>query len=113
MKKYCMSFKIKQKFVKDYVNIHKNAWPEQVNAIRESGAEKCVMYMYDNISILYCECADVDKWLENLSNNETYKKWLKVVGPWMEKNKTTDNPINFLEKIFDLEQQLEGAIKPY
>lgn len=113
MKKYCMVFKIKRKFIKDYIEIHKNAWPEQVNAIRDSGAEKCVMYMHDNISILYCECADVNKWLENLLNNETYKKWLKVVATWMEKSKTGDNSLNILEKIFDLEQQLVGKIKPY
>ncbi|MHB1375826.1 MAG: L-rhamnose mutarotase [Candidatus Humimicrobiaceae bacterium] len=36
MKKYCMIFKIKKEFVKDYAEIHKNAWIEQVNAIKDS-----------------------------------------------------------------------------
>ncbi|MHB1375825.1 MAG: hypothetical protein ACYCXB_00150 [Candidatus Humimicrobiaceae bacterium] len=71
------------------------------------------MYLYDNISIFYCECKDVDKWLENLLNNETYKKWSSIVDPWMEKNKTGNGKLNLLEKIFDLNKQLNGKIKPY
>ncbi|MCL4416838.1 MAG: L-rhamnose mutarotase [Actinobacteria bacterium] len=104
MKKYCMIFKIKEKFLKDYIEIHKNAWPEQIKAIKDSGAKKCVMYIHDNLSILYCECEDIEQWFQNLLNNETYQKWAKVTEPWMEQSESGDGSLNLLEKIFDLEQ---------
>ena len=111
MKKYCMVFEIKKDCVEKYVEIHKKAWPEQVRAVREAGAGECIMYIYGNTSILYCKCDDIDKWFNNLLNDETYKKWQKVVGPWMVQKDDESNSPELLEKIFDLEQQLTGPLQ--
>ena len=48
MKRYCLVYELKDEHVKDYVDIHKNAhktaWRTQLDALKEAGAENCIVY---------------------------------------------------------------------
>ena len=46
MKKYCQVLEIKPECLDEYVEFHKNAWPEFLEALRDCGLHKEVAYLY-------------------------------------------------------------------
>ncbi len=115
MKRYCVVAEIKEDHVKDYEDIHKNAWPEVLTAIKESGAENLIIYNYKNLSIIFYECDDIDKFYETYGQTEAAKKWNAKVSPWFKESPTFDGSgkVDTLEKIFDLNQQLKGKLEQF
>ena len=115
MKRYCLVIEIKEEFTGKYCDIHKNPWPEILDAIKNAGAEELLIWNYKNLSIVYYECDDLDKLYENLGKLEVTKKWNATVGPWFAESPTLDGSgsVQTCEKIFDLKQQLSGNLEQY
>jgi len=107
MRKYCLVAELKTEHIDEYVDIHKNAWPEMLKAIKNAGAEEEILFIYKNLSIIFFLCPDIDELFRKLNEEEVTKKWNATVGPWFEKAPA------FVEKIFDLNQQLEGKLEQY
>ena len=42
MNKYCFVIELNEENVKEYVNLHKNPWPDMLQAIKEAGAQ-CIV----------------------------------------------------------------------
>ncbi|MGI6113869.1 MAG: L-rhamnose mutarotase [Mahellales bacterium] len=112
MKKYCLVFELKEEHIKDYVELHKNCWPEHLKALKESGAKELLIYNYKNLSILFYECEDLDKHLQKLSEYQINSKWQATVGPWFADKPNLDGTggLEPLEKIFDLNEQLNDQM---
>jgi L-rhamnose mutarotase len=53
MSRFCLVNEIQEEHIGDYIELHKNAWPEMRDALRKSGAENCVVYVYKNLSIQF------------------------------------------------------------
>jgi L-rhamnose mutarotase len=102
MNKYCFVIELNEENVKEYVNLHKNPWPDMLQAIKEAGAQEEVLFIYNNLSIVFFICEDIDEVYRRLGEKEIVKKWDETVGPWIK------NVSPCLEKIFDLNYQLEG-----
>lgn len=119
MKRYCMVNELKPEHVKDYSDIHKNAhltcWKTQLEALKAAGAENCIVYIYNNLSILLYECEDIEESFSRLGQIKDNNKWQATVAPWFAGTPKFDGTqkIVSLEKIFDLRQQLEGKLDPY
>lgn len=115
MRRYCVVIKVKDEHIEDYVNLHKNAWPEILKAIEKAGAENMVIYNYQNLSIIFYECENIDKFYEKYGSMEITKKWNATVDPWFEMSPTLDGSgkVETLEKIFDFRQQLNGKLEQY
>jgi L-rhamnose mutarotase len=107
MKRYCFVIELKEEHVDEYVKLHRNAWPQMLEAIKRAGAKEELLYIYKNISIVFFECEDIDELYKKLDNEEVVEKWNAVVKPWM------NSDFVFLDKIFDLNQQLEDGLKQY
>lgn len=109
MKKYLCVIKIKPECAKEYVDIHLNPWREMLEAIRDAGYTKEVLFWYENQTIIYLECPDDTNHEEcdaRLRATDVCKKWDITVCPWF----ASDGVM--CEKIFDLEQQLNGELLP-
>ena len=107
MKKYLCVIEIKPEFEKEYIAIHLNPWREMLEAIRDAGYTKEALFYYKNQSIIYLECPDDTSHQEcnsKLRSTDACKKWDITVCPWF-----AANPV-MCEKIFDLNQQLEGKL---
>ncbi len=105
MRKYCIVIEIKEEFLEAYIDIHKNAWPELLKTIKDAGAKEEVIYNYKNLSIVFFECDDLDELYKKLGGSEVVKKWDDTVGPWFK------SAFIYPEKIFDLNQQLDGKLE--
>ena len=110
MKKYLCIVEIKPEFREEYIALHKNPWREMLEAIRDAGYTKEVIYYYKDQSIIYLECPDDTTHEEcdkRLRATDVCKKWDLTVCPWF--STTKPEP---MEKIFDLNQQLDGELLP-
>ena len=119
MKRYCLVNKIKKEFLKEYIDIHKDPWKEVLEALKEAGTHNEFIFMYDNLAIVIIECEDIDVYMKSFGNSEAGKKWFEMVAPWLEESQFIDETgklhgeTNYLEKVFDLKQQLDGKLYPY
>ena len=115
LKRYCVVIEVKEEYIQDYIDIHKNAWPEILDAIKECGVENMYIFNYKNLSIVFYECEDIDKFYEELGKKEVTGKWNAVVHKWFEESPTLDgsDSVDTLEKIFDLKQQLAGKLEQF
>ena len=114
-KRYCMVIEIKEEYVDDYVNIHKNAWKELLKTEKSCGIKEELIWIYKNLSIIYIECDDINQVFKAIGSDEIEKKWDITVSPWFKEPQSLDGSeeIKTLEKIFDLNQQLEGELEPF
>ena len=106
MKKYLLIIKVKPEFRKEYIDIHLNPWREMLEAIRDAGFTNEVIWYFEDQSIIYLECEDHDSCNAALRASDICKKWDVTVCPWF-----AADPV-VAEKIFDLNQQLEGTLLP-
>jgi len=115
LKRYCMVIELKDEHVDDYINIHKNPWPELLKSEKSVGIKEELIWIYKNLSILYFECDDIDRVYKILGNNEIEKRWNITVCQWFKGSPILDGSqkIKTLEKVFDLNQQFEGKLEQF
>jgi len=106
MKKYLIVIKVKPEFRDEYIEIHKNPWREMLEAIREAGFKNEVIWYFEDQSIVYLECDDHDECNARLRASEVCKRWDIEMAP-----RFAAEPV-MPEKIFDLNQQLDGTLLP-
>ena len=108
MRRYMIVAEVKPEYLKEYIDIHINVWPEILDAIRDVGYTNEIIWIYKNQTLVYLECPD-DKTHEGLNeilrSTDIFKKWDVTVGPWFETGFTQ------CRKVFDLNQQLEGELR--
>jgi L-rhamnose mutarotase len=115
MKRYCLVLELNEEFVDDYCDIHRTAWPELLKAIKENGAKELLLWNYKNFSIVYYEVEDIDALYEKLNKLEVTKKWNAIMDKFFKESLPVDSEGKFItcDKIFDLNQQLEGKLEKY
>ncbi|MDX1358835.1 MAG: L-rhamnose mutarotase [Clostridia bacterium] len=107
-KRYCLIIEVKEAHIDEYIKIHKEPWREMLEAIRDSGIKDEIIYFHKNQSIIFMECEDFEACNLKLRATEVCKKWDEKLVPWFE-----EDGIHFPDKIFDLNQQLEGKLLDY
>ena len=115
MKRYCIVVELKEEHIKDYIDIHIHPWQELLKALRDAGAKELLIWIYKNLSIVYYECEDIDNIYKELGKLEIVKEWNKKVEPWFNSQMTFNGSkkVPTCEKIFDLNQQLNGKLEKY
>ena len=110
-----MVIELKQEYIEDYKNMHINAWPELLKAEKEAGIKEEIIWVYKNFSILYFECDDINRVYKSLADNEVEKKWNIIVAPWFKQSPVLDGSdiVETAEKVFDLNQQLNGCLDQF
>jgi len=100
--------KIKKDKVKEYVEAHKEAWPELLKTMNVSGIENMVIWIDNNEIYLYAIANDFDKAYSKLAQTNVFQKWLDEMTPLLEviQDYSEEGKIEKLDKIFDLKKQL-------
>ncbi len=113
MNRYCFVIEINEDQVEDYVNLHKNPWPETLKGLKDAGAKELLIYRYGNFSILFWECEDINEVYRKWGANETCTKWNARLSKAYKVSPSIDgsDDVDTLEKIFDLNQQLNGKLE--
>ena len=107
-KHHCMIAEVKPEYQQKYIDDHKNPWPELLKVIKESGIEEEVLFFHKNQTIVFFRCredAPLDKCIEWQSQQDVIKKWNIEMAPMF------STEFVYPEKIFDLNQQLDGELK--
>lgn len=109
MNRFCAVIEIKDEYVKDYADIHKNCWPELLQAIRDSGCDNLTIYSYKNMAFLIYDCEDINEFYRVYGEKEVTKKWNALVLPWLQEAPVLDGSADVatLTKIMDVKHQLE------
>lgn len=110
MNKYCVVLEIKPEHLEDYKKVHRNVWKDLLKSIKASGVKEEVMFFYKNLAIVYFEAEDLNQSYEIQRRSvELEKGWEDLVGAWISKGeyKPGTYELDFLEKVFDLNEQLE------
>jgi L-rhamnose mutarotase len=115
IKRYMIILEIKPEHLKEYCDIHRHPWPELLEAIKGEGAKELLLWNYKNLSIVYYETEDIDELYAKLNKIDAIKRWNATVGPWIEVSPPLDGSgkMNTCEKIFDLNQQIDGKLAQY
>ena len=117
MKWYCLVNELKPEHVQDYVEIHKSAhlthWKTQLDALKKAGAENCLVYMFNQFSILFYQCDEINQSFHELGKDEDNSRWQNHIASWFAGTPKFDGtePVRGLEKIFDLNEQLQGKLE--
>lgn len=106
MKRYLLVIKVKPECREEYIAIHKHPWPEMLEEIREAGFYNEIIWYFEDQSIIYLECDDYEQADMSLRATEICKKWDIEMLP-----RFSASPV-MPEKIFDLNQQINGELKP-
>ena len=104
--------KVKKDKKNEYINTHKKVWTDLVKAIKESGIDREIIWMFEDNIIIYMMAKDFDSAMQKLGETEIFKKWIEKMGPLLDEIQDYSGKGNIirLDTIFDLEEQL-GELK--
>ena len=91
-------------------------WREQLEVLRDAGAEICQAYLYKNFCIMIYVCDDIDKSFTRLGNDPRRLEWEEYTQPMFLNSPKFDGSVKTIgiEKIFDLNEQLdEGELSQF
>jgi L-rhamnose mutarotase len=101
--------KVKDDKKDQYIKYHKNCWPDLLKAIKESGIEENIIWIYGNEVFNYAVSDNFDESMKILSEKQVFKDWSEKMESLFEVKHDflSDKKVEKLEKIFDLEEQLK------
>jgi L-rhamnose mutarotase len=100
MNQYLEIIEIKPEYLRDYIELHKHVWPQLLDAEKEAGIHKEVIFIHKNFSVIYSECENYAESDKKLRSTEICKKWDALVKPWF-----TGESV-FPLKVYDLTEQI-------
>jgi len=104
MKKYAWTWTIKPEFVEEYVSMHKNPWPEIMEAHRKAGFKNYSIFRNGNQFFYVFESDDVDAARAYAAADEACQKWndicMKMIDADFADNVETG--IDYMEEVFYL-----------
>jgi len=80
MKRYCFALDLKndQKLIEEYIQYHKEVWPEIIKSIKDSGIVDAEIYLVQNRLFMVVEANDdfsFEKKKDMDAKNEIVQKW--------------------------------------
>ena len=105
--------KLKKDKVKEYIKTHKKVWLELLKATKEAGIVREIIWMDKETTYAYMMVEDFEGAMKKLAKTKVFKDWVKKMEPFMDiaPDYTGGGKIVELEKVFDLEKQLEELDK--
>lgn len=96
--------------------MHEGKWKEQLDVLREAGAELCQAYLYKNLCIMIYVCEDIDESFTKLGQDPRRPAWEEYTQPMFLNSPRFDGSVKTtgVEKVFDLNEQLdEGELRQF
>jgi len=95
----------------EYIDVHRNAWPDLLVAIKESGIEREMIWLHGNNIYIYMMSEDFDRAMSTLAEKQVFKDWIEKMEPLlaMMQDYSGEGNVIRLDKVFDLEKQLKES----
>jgi L-rhamnose mutarotase len=102
-------------YVRAHETMHEGVWKEQLDVLYKAGAKECIVYIYNNLSILLYECDDIDESFSALGKDPRRTVWEKFTQPMFAGQPKFDGStsVSLVKKIFDMKQQLNDKLDPF
>ena len=83
-------------------------WPELLEALRDSGVKRELIWIRDDTLYIYVMAPDFPKAIENQGRTEVFQRWVQKMQPLLAEMQdySEGGRVVTLEKVFDLEEQL-------
>jgi L-rhamnose mutarotase len=103
--------KVKTDKKEEYIQAHKEVWPQLLKAIKGSGIERELIWMFGDHICIYMMSDDFEGAMTRLSKTDVFKKWAEYMDTMlaeMQDYSQGGTNVITLEKVFDLEEQLDS-----
>jgi L-rhamnose mutarotase len=103
MAKYAWTWTIKEEFLEEYVRLHKDPWPEVVEAHREAGFRNYSIFQNGRQMFYVFETDDIQRARDYCAENEACKRWNDMCGGMIESDFSDgriESGLSYLEEIF-------------
>jgi len=93
----------------EYIESHKKVWPDVLKAHRDAGIKRELIWMKGDYLYLYIMAENFNEAMEKLKKTDIFKKWIREMAPLLDEIQdfSSNGQVIRLEKVFDLEEQLE------
>lgn len=100
---------IKKNKKDEYIKAHKNCWPELLEAHKDSGIEREIIWIYGDDILIYIMAENFSRAIAKLEKIDVFKDWITKIKPLMSKMQDYSGKAKIvkLDKVFDLEEQLD------
>ena len=100
--------KVRPEKRKEYIEEHKNAPKQLLEVLKESGFQREIIWMDGDRIYIYVMSEDVQAAVDSQKKTDIFQDWLEKMEPLLEQvqDYSEEGKISGLEKVFDLEMQL-------
>lgn len=105
MQRIAFRLRVKPDRLDEYLEIHRNVWPEMLADLRGAGYRNYSIFADGNELFGYLECDDWDAAQQALSESDANRRWQEWMTTYLETPVGPDRkrPMNLLDQIFFLE----------
>ncbi len=112
MQVVCEMMRLKPECVEEYTAMHRDTWPELVDAIRASGFREEYIYMRGTLVIVIMKCRDFRESVNRLLSTQVFQRWTARVRGMLVPDEAlfgTRDPLVDLHPIWSLSDFPEPA----
>lgn len=106
MQRVCFLLKVRQERMAEYVERHREVWPEMLDALRETGWHNYSLFLRDDgLLIGYLETPDFQAALDGMAGREINERWQNDMAPFFETldGRHADESMVPLQEVFHLD----------
>ena len=86
MERKAFLLRLKPEYTEQYIEAHRNVWPELLETYRKAGITKLSVFALDTMLFLYIEADNFESADAVLAENEVELKWQQLMRPMFEPN---------------------------
>jgi L-rhamnose mutarotase len=105
MKKYAWTWTIKEEYLEEYVRLHKNPWPEIMEAHSRAGFRNYSIFQNGRQFFYVFECKDIQYARDYVAQDEACVRWNNMCMKMMEMDfgSRVESGITYMGEVFYLE----------
>jgi L-rhamnose mutarotase len=104
MQRICFTLKLRKDRLSEYVERHKNVWPEMQEALRATGWTNYTLFLGPDATLIgYVEVEDFDRSREGMKVFPVNERWQAEMLPFFDSSAMADDAMLPLPEIFHLD----------
>ena len=110
--RYCFNLQVRPERMAEYVERHREVWPEMQQALRDSGWRNYSLFLReDGLLVGYVEADDLAAARAAMAATEVNARWQAEMAPFFTgiDGRPPDEGLVLLTEVFHLEDQLDRA----
>jgi L-rhamnose mutarotase len=104
MQRVCFTLKLREDRLDEYVERHRNVWPEMQNALRATGWKNYTLFLAPLGTLIgYVEVEDFDAAREGMKAFPVNERWQAEMLPFFASSANADDAMKPLPEVFHLD----------